>query len=155
MKRCGAVSYIARHHHHVEPLSLVVAEVRFTAPGHLTNGQFGLFRWDMGPRAGGPSPHFHKTFSESFYVLDGTVQLSDDGERWVDGTAGDFFFVPENSVHAFRNDGDAPASILILFAPGAPRQRYFKELAEIITSGRHLTPDEWTELYARHDTCRV
>ena len=155
MKRCGAVSFIARHHHSVEPLSLVVAEVRFTAPGHVTNGQFGLFRWDMVPHAGGPSPHFHKTFSESFYVLDGTVQLSDDGEHWVDGTAGDFFYVPEDGVHAFRNDSDAAASMLILFAPGAPRERYFEELADIITSGRQLTPEEWTELYARHDQYMV
>lgn len=45
--------------------------------------------------------------------------------------------------------------MLILFAPGAPRERYFEELAEIARSGRALTPDEWTELYARHDQTMV
>ena len=141
--------------HSVEALDLVVASVRFTATGSLTDGRFGLFRWDMVAHAGGPSAHFHKTFSESFYVLDGTVQLSEDGEHWIDASQGDFLYVPEHGVHAFRNDSDAPASILILFAPGAPRERYFEELADIVTTGRQLSAEEWTELYARHDQYMV
>lgn len=58
-------------------------------------------------------------------------------------------------MHAFRNDGDEAASMLILFAPGAPRERYFQELAEISQSGRQLCDEEWTELYARHDQYEV
>lgn len=126
----------------------------FVAPGSATNGQFGLFRWDMAPKAGGPAAHFHRTFSESFYVVDGTVRLFD-GERWVDAGAGDFLYVPEGGVHAFRNDSDEPASMLILFAPGAPREEYFMELAEIAESGRSLSPGEWAEFYARHDQYMV
>src|SRR5262245_51936749 len=38
---------------------------RLAAPGSITNGQFGLFRWDMNPGSGGASAHIHKTFSES------------------------------------------------------------------------------------------
>jgi hypothetical protein len=30
-----------------------------------TDGDFGLFRVDLAPEAGGPGPHFHKTMSES------------------------------------------------------------------------------------------
>ena len=45
--------------------------------------------------------------------------------------------------------------MLILFAPGAPRERYFEELAEIARSGRQLDRGEWTELYARHDQFMV
>ncbi|WP_367135549.1 cupin domain-containing protein [Saccharothrix sp. HUAS TT1] len=70
----------------------------------------------MRPPAGGPAAHFHKTFSESFHVISGTVRLYD-GETWVNATAGDFLYVPEGGVHAFRNDSDDPASMLILFAP--------------------------------------
>jgi uncharacterized RmlC-like cupin family protein len=58
--------------------------------------------------------------SESFFVVSGTVQLFN-GERWIDATPGDFLHVPEGGVHGFRNDSPAPASMLILFAPGAPR----------------------------------
>jgi hypothetical protein len=41
--------------------------------------------------------------------------------------------------------------MLILFAPGPPRETYFTELAEIRESGRVLTDEEWLELWARHD----
>lgn len=127
------------------------ASVRFVAPGSDTDGRFGLFRWDMAPRAGGPTAHFHKTFSESFYVLAGTIRLYD-GQRWVEARAGDFLHVPEGAVHAFANDAEEPASMLILFAPGAPREGYFEELAELARTGRRPSPEEMTELYARHDT---
>jgi mannose-6-phosphate isomerase-like protein (cupin superfamily) len=123
---------------------------RFVAPGSLTAGRFGLFRWEMAARAGGASPHFHRTFSESFFILAGTVGLYD-GERWVNAAVGDFLHVPDGGVHGFRNDADEAASMLILFAPGAPRELYFEELASISASGRQLSDEEWTQLYARHD----
>ena len=47
--------------------------VVFTAPGSATSGQYGLFEWNMTGTRGGADPHFHKTFSESFYVMEGTV----------------------------------------------------------------------------------
>jgi quercetin dioxygenase-like cupin family protein len=138
----------------VDALAVGAATAVFVAPGSLTSGRFGLFRWDMAPHAGGPDPHFHTTFSESFYVLDGVVRLGD-GRRWRDATAGDYLYVPEGGVHAFRNDSDAPASMLILFAPGTPRERYFEELADIAAAGRTLSAEEWAELYARHDQYMV
>jgi hypothetical protein len=58
--------------------------------------------------------------------------------------------VPPGGIHAFSNP-EGPASMLILFAPGAPREAYFEELAEIATSGRPLSQEEWTDLYRRHD----
>ncbi len=124
------------------------------ARGVQTAGRFGLFRWDMPAASGGARPHFHRGFSESFYVLGGTVRLYD-GRGWVDAAAGDFLHVPEGGVHGFRNDSAAAASMLILFAPGAPRERYFEELAEIGASGRRLSAAEWTDLYARHDQVMV
>jgi hypothetical protein len=41
--------------------------------------------------------------------------------------------------------------MLVLFAPGGPREAYFEELAEIAAAGRELTHDEWVQLWARHD----
>ncbi|WP_248960695.1 cupin domain-containing protein [Sphaerisporangium perillae] len=137
---------------HVTMRSGTVA--RFVATGSVTQGRFGLFEWNMLPGMGGSSPHFHKTFSESFYILSGTVRLYD-GARWVDATPGDFLHVPEGGVHNFANESDEAAAMLILFAPGAPREAYFRELAEIGQTGRTLTEDEWTELYARHDQYRA
>ena len=128
--------------------------VRYLATGAATHGDFGLYRWDMGPQPGGPSAHFHKTIAESFFILSGTVRLFS-GEHWTDATAGDFLYVPAGGVHAFRNESGAPASLLILFAPGAPREAYFEALAEIAASGRRLSDEEWTALYRRHDQYMV
>jgi mannose-6-phosphate isomerase-like protein (cupin superfamily) len=123
----------------------------YLATGASTKGRFGLYRWNMGPGPAGPKAHFHKTISESFFVLDGTVRLFD-GERWIDARSGDFLYVPEGGIHAFRNESGEPASMLILFAPGAPREPYFETLAETGLTGRTLSDEEWTEFYLRHDT---
>ena len=41
--------------------------------------------------------------------------------------------------------------MLIVFAPGPPREEYFRELADIRSAGRKLTEEEWIEVWARHD----
>jgi len=104
--------------------------VVFTAPGSATNGQYGLFEWNMTGTRGGADPHFHKTFSESFYIMEGTVRLFN-GDTWIDAVKGDFLYVPQGGIHAFSNESGAPARMLILFAPGPPREKYFTELADI------------------------
>jgi mannose-6-phosphate isomerase-like protein (cupin superfamily) len=124
--------------------------IRFVAPGSATDGQYGLFEWNMSGTPGGADPHFHTTFSESFYITSGTVRLYD-GQRWIDAKQGELVFVPACGIHAFNNASGAPASMLILFAPGPPREKYFTELAEIRASGRVLTDEERLELWARHD----
>ncbi|MDH2428661.1 cupin domain-containing protein [Sphaerisporangium sp. TRM90804] len=128
--------------------------VRYLATGASTGGLYGLYRWEMGTRPSGPSAHFHRTISESFYVLSGTMRFYD-GARWVEGTSGDFLHVPPGGVHAFRNESGEPASMLLHFAPGAPREAYFEELAEIAETGRTLTEEEWADVYARHDQYMV
>jgi mannose-6-phosphate isomerase-like protein (cupin superfamily) len=136
------------------PADLAVGQAgsaSYLATGASTNGQFGLYRWDMGPEPGGPATHFHRTISESFFILSGAVQLFN-GEQWTTARAGDFLYVPEGGLHAFRNESGSPASMLILFAPGAPREPYFEGLVEIATSGRQLTQAEWDDFFARHDT---
>jgi mannose-6-phosphate isomerase-like protein (cupin superfamily) len=132
----------------------VRTKVHYLATGESTSGLYGLYRWDMGDDRGrGPTPHYHRTMSESFFVLSGTVGLYD-GERWINGAPGDSLYVPPGGIHAFSNPEGA-ASMLILFAPGAPREAYFEELAEIVASGRQLSEDEWTDLYRRHDQYMV
>jgi len=125
------------------------AAVRYLATGASTRGQFGLYRWDAKPHTTGPSAHFHRTMSESFFILSGTVRLFD-GERWVDTKAGDFLFVPEGGLHGFQNESDDPASMLILFAPGAPREGYFEAIAAK-AAGRQFTDEEWKDICIRHD----
>ena len=44
--------------------------------------------------------------------------------------------------------------MLILFAPGPPREKYFTELADIRSAGRKLTEEEWIEVWARMTSTR-
>jgi oxalate decarboxylase/phosphoglucose isomerase-like protein (cupin superfamily) len=97
-----------------------------------------------------PAGHYHRTITESFFIVSGTVALYDD-QTWRDATPGDYFLIPPGGIHGFSNQSGAEASMLVLFSPGAPRERYFEELAEIAASGRTLTAEEWTEVWARHD----
>jgi mannose-6-phosphate isomerase-like protein (cupin superfamily) len=121
----------------------------FLATTDTTGGQFGLYRWEMSAEPSGPGPHFHRTISESFYVLSGTVRLFD-GNGWIDATPGDFLFVPEGGIHGFRNESGEPASMLLLFAPGAPREDYFETLARV-SRGEVMSEEERLAFYLRHD----
>ena len=119
----------------------------YLATGATTNGQFGLYRWEMGPEPSGPQPHFHRSISESFYVLTGTVRIYD-GTRWIDTKPGDFVHVPEGGVHGFRNESAEPASMLLHFAPGAPREGYFEGIVGLA----EMTEEERADFFLRHDT---
>ncbi|GAB3457701.1 cupin domain-containing protein [Actinophytocola sediminis] len=150
----GEVNATYRPIGEVETLVRPTVRNAFVATGEVTNGEFGMFQYDMAPQAGGPAAHFHRTFSESFFIMEGTVRLFN-GEYWVSATKGDFLYVPQGGIHAFGNNSDEPASMLILFAPAPPRERYFRALAELADSGRQLTPEERTEFLASHDQYMV
>ena len=122
----------------------------YLATGEATDGQFGLYRWEFSPGRSGPDPHFHRSISESFYILSGTVRLFN-GTAWIDGTPGDFLYVPPGGIHAFRNESGEPASMLLMFTPGAPREEYFETLAEMAQGRRTMTAEERVEFYFRHD----
>ena len=123
--------------------------VHYLATGASTDGLFGLYRWEMSAAVSGPDPHFHRTITEAFYVLDGTIRIHD-GRGWADRKPGDFVWVPEGAIHGFRNESGEPASMLILFAPGAPREDYFETLARV-SHGLTMTDEEKLEFYLRHD----
>jgi quercetin dioxygenase-like cupin family protein len=124
-------------------------KVDYLATGKSTDGEYGLYRWHFGPGESGPGPHFHRTISESFFILTGTVRLFN-GEEWIDAVAGDYLFVPKGGLHGFRNVAGEPASMLLMFTPGAPREGYFEGLAEI-AAGKELTDEERAEFYRIHD----
>ena len=45
-------------------------------------------------------------------------------------------------VHAFRNDADSPAEMLLLFTAGAPREEYFEKIGQIARDERAKFLDE-------------
>lgn len=144
----GEVS--ARYRPHTAPPDFTYKSgntVHYLATGDSTNGRFGLYHWAMGPDVSGPDPHFHRSISESFYVLNGTVAIYD-GTQWIDTTPGDWVHVPEGGLHAFRNNSGEPADMLLHFAPGAPREGYFEGLPDLGS----MSAEEREAFFLAHDT---
>jgi quercetin dioxygenase-like cupin family protein len=118
----------------------------YLASQQQTDGDYAFYRVELGPHAGGPAPHFHRTMSEAFFILSGTVKFYD-GNDWTDGTQHDYLYVPPGGSHGWHNESDQPASMLVLFAPGAPRDNFFEGLTQL----DKLTDDQRREWFARHD----
>ena len=124
---------------------------RFIATGSQTRGDFGLYEFTLPPGAQGASPHLHRTFSESFHVLEGSLAVLT-GEVWTTAEAGDLVYVPRSGVHGFRAAGpDAGARFLILFTPGIPREEYFEGLVALHADGRQPTTEEIDAFALQHD----
>lgn len=127
--------------------------VDYLGTGAETDGRFGLYRWNMGPDSGGPDLHFHRTISESFFVLSGVVTLGD-GATTVEAGPGDYLHVPPGGLHSFKNLSGEPASMLLLFTPGAPREAYFEGLLEL-AEGKQMSGEELNAFFVEHDNLYV
>jgi hypothetical protein len=62
-----------------------------------------------------------------YYVLGGQVRFSA-GEKRLDAPAGSFVFIPRGTPHCFRNTGDEPAHLLVMFSPSG-MERFFEGMA--------------------------
>ena len=108
--------------------------------------------WEYLVRPGGvSSAHYHRRIFESWYVLDGRleVRLHD---RWSAVPAGSVVLIPAGVVHAFRNPTAEPARLLLTAAPGGV-ERYFEDLDELIRKTPAGAPDvdQLRELNRKHD----
>ena len=128
----------------------VVGDVyRFLATGDDTNGKYAL--WEaLVPPGGGPPPHVHSREEEGFYVLEGEITFTVNGERVV-ATKGMFANMPVGTQHSFKNESDKPARMLISVAPAGLEKMFFEvgvPLAEGATTALPPTKDEIEKLLA-------
>jgi quercetin dioxygenase-like cupin family protein len=86
-----------------------------------------LFECRMPPGEGVPV-HWEHNY-ESFYVLEGILQVEADGERYL-LNRGDFFGMQAGVVHALLNPGPDWLRALMLVAPGSQHVRFFERLGE-------------------------
>ena len=128
----------------------VVGDVyRFLATGDDTNGKYALFE-ALVPPGGGPPPHVHSREEEGFYVLEGEITFTVNGERVV-ATAGTFANMPVGTPHSFKNESDKPARMLISVAPAGLEKMFFEvgvPLPEGATTASPPTKDEIEKLLA-------
>lgn len=123
-----------------------LVKYHYLANQQQTEGDYGLYRVEISPRGGGPAPHYHRAMSEAFFVLGGEVEIHD-GTDWSTAGVNDFLYVPPGGIHGFRNTADAPASLLMLFAPGAPREHYFENMGALAD----MTDAERAEWFVKND----
>ena len=97
--------------------------------------------------------HYHTKIEETFYVLEGELNLRC-GERVVRAGPGASAFVPSGVAHSFGNPGTAPARILVIASPPG-HEKYFDELAEIVSKGGPPDPEAIAKLRAKYDTIQV
>ena len=128
----------------------VVGDVyRFLATGEDTNGKYAI--WEaIVPPGGGPPPHVHSREEESFYVLDGEITFTVNGERVV-AKAGTFANMPVGTPHSFKNESSLPSKMLLSVAPAGLEQMFFEvgvPLAEGATTALPPTKEEIEKLLA-------
>lgn len=128
----------------------VVGDVyRFLATSEDTNGKYALFE-ALVPPGGGPPPHVHSREEEGFYVLEGEITFTINGEKVV-AKAGTFANMPVGTPHSFKNESDRPAKMLISVAPAGLEQMFFQvgvPLAEGATTALPPSQEEIEKLLA-------
>jgi quercetin dioxygenase-like cupin family protein len=102
--------------------------VKFLRSRHETNGALDLFELTLSPEGRMPVPHYHETWEETVYGLEGTVTYTIAGKR-CDIEPGGSAFVPRGVVHGFSNPTGAVAKCLCILTPGVLGPEYFEELA--------------------------
>jgi quercetin dioxygenase-like cupin family protein len=76
----------------------------------------------------GVPPHRERNH-EAFYVLDGTLEVEADGERYR-LEAGAFLAMPAGVVHSLHNPGPDTMRVLTIVSPGAGHARFFAAASE-------------------------
>ncbi|MBN8830667.1 MAG: cupin domain-containing protein [Sphingomonadales bacterium] len=95
-----------------------------------TQGAFTAIEIAIPPECG-PPMHSHDADSEFFYILEGTLTLSDpDGERQAG--PGDFCFLRAGGSHAFRNNTQEVVRALVVVSPGVDTHRFFTQVDEAL-----------------------
>lgn len=92
-----------------------VGNVEFLARSEHTP-RFNLALITSRPRSSGPEIHTHSAEDDSFYILEGELTFTVDGEEVVAGP-GTFVLVPPGVPHTFSNPSNEPTKFVNVHAP--------------------------------------
>lgn len=113
---------INQKRHEGKTVGMVGSAFTFLATGEQTGGKYALIEAFI-PTGVGPPLHHHDNEDESFFMLDGALTITIDGEE-LHIQRGDFVQLPKGSVHTFRNVRQQPAKVLIILSP-AGLEKFF------------------------------
>jgi quercetin dioxygenase-like cupin family protein len=97
-------------------ISLVGNTYRILVSGKDTDGAFATIDM-LVPPGGGPGPHAHSDFEETFYVMEGEIEVKSEFGSYI-ASKGSFIAVPKGGVvHAFKNKTNQTAHLLCTVVP--------------------------------------
>jgi mannose-6-phosphate isomerase-like protein (cupin superfamily) len=114
-----------------------------------TGGCLSFLENRLAPGFLGAPPHFHKTFDEICYVLEGTVHVLVGDEVFV-LNAGDVHLRPRGSMHTFWNSGTQSARCLELSVPGV-HEAYLKDISELLSRQGPPTSRDFAAFEKKYD----
>jgi len=109
-------------------------QVRFRLEKEQTGGSLTMFEFRVPPRARVPVPHYHETFDETAYGLEGALTFTIGGQK-TELKPGDVAFIPRGVVHGFENLGETDALVLSAITPGILGPEFFREIGEAVNAG--------------------
>ncbi|SDM51972.1 Cupin domain-containing protein [Catalinimonas alkaloidigena] len=119
-------------------LSLVGDTYRVLVGGKDTGGAFATIDMLI-PPGGGPGPHAHAAFEETFYVIEGEIEVKSEYGTYV-ATPGSFVTILKGGVvHGFKNKTERVAHLLCTVVP-AGLEQFFEEVGQPIAFGEFLPP---------------
>jgi len=121
-----------------EHLSVAGGNYRIIIAGEQTAGEYAIIDMQV-PPGGGPGPHAHASFHETFYVVDGELEFRTEEGNSLART-GDVVSIPKGgAVHGFKNIGDGIARLICTVVP-AGLDAFFKEFGKPVKAGEFLPP---------------
>lgn len=121
-----------------ENVSVMGGNYRILVSGKETGGAFATIEM-LVPPGGGPGPHAHPDFVETFYVVDGEVEVKSEAGTYI-ATKGAFINIPKGGiVHGFKNKSDKMAQLLCTVVP-AGLEEMFLEIGQPVPVGEFLPP---------------
>ncbi|MFJ6662381.1 dimethylsulfonioproprionate lyase family protein [Streptomyces sp. NPDC091383] len=133
-----------------EVIVLGPTRMRVLEDGNHTGHRLAITESVLAPHTQGPPQHRHARHDEGFYVLSGTVRFTV-GEEDYDAGTGTLVMVPPGTPHTFANPTDQPAVLLSTFTPDLYVQ-YFRDLQDVLATGRPLTPQANIDAMSRYAT---
>lgn len=119
-----------------QSVSVVGDTYRILVSGKDTAGAFATIDMLI-PPGGGPGPHAHADFEESFYVIDGEIEVKSEFGNFLAGK-GSFISIPKGGVvHCFKNKSQQTAHLLCTVVP-AGLELLFEEIGQPVAAGQFL-----------------
>ncbi|MES2268695.1 MAG: cupin domain-containing protein [Bacteroidota bacterium] len=119
-------------------LSVAGGIYRILITGKQTNGEYAVIEMSV-PAGGGPGPHAHASFQESFYVIEGEVEVKTEEQTFI-ATKGAFVNIPLGGmVHCFKNKTANLARLLCTVVP-AGLEEMFLEIGQPVNAGEFIAP---------------